>query len=114
MTSPCVCGQQARGELLTVLQGHSQLVRHLAIAPNGRWLASGGVDRFLYLWDLASGKAQHILADQDASVDQITFSPDSQTMAVYHGNETISFWAVLSGQRWMPIGCTMRRFNARL
>lgn len=100
MTSPCVCGQQARVNCSPFCRGTANLCAIWQLCPTACWLATGGVDRFLYLWDLASGKAQHILADQDALwLITLTFSPDSQTMAVYHGNETISFWAVLSGQR---------------
>ena len=40
-----------------------------------------------------------MLADHAAPVAQLTFSPDNQTLAAHDANETISVWAVASGQR---------------
>ncbi|MFN8440614.1 MAG: BTAD domain-containing putative transcriptional regulator [Caldilineaceae bacterium] len=99
--------ETASGGVRCILQGHTHFIRHLAIAPNGRWLATGGVDRFIYLWDLQTGKIQQILADHAAPVEQfafsfleqITFSPDSETVVAYDVNATISLWSVVTGQR---------------
>ncbi len=38
------------------LGDHSKYVKALALPPDGRWLVSGGWDKVLRLWDLASGQ----------------------------------------------------------
>ncbi|MEZ4734633.1 MAG: hypothetical protein R3E79_46675 [Caldilineaceae bacterium] len=66
-----------------------------------------GVDRFIYLWDLQTGKIQQMLADHAAPVEQfafsfleqIAFSPDSEIVVAYDVNATISVWAAATGQR---------------
>lgn len=38
------------------LADHTNYVKALALSPDGRWLVSGGWDKILRLWDLASGQ----------------------------------------------------------
>src|SRR5262249_8616077 len=49
-------------------------------SPDGRWLASGGVDRTVQLVDWASGERRRTLP-VEKPVLGLAFSPDSQTLA---------------------------------
>lgn len=42
-------------KLMRVIAGHQGWVRCLALDPNNEWFASGGNDRLIKIWDLASG-----------------------------------------------------------
>jgi WD40 repeat protein len=43
------------GTLLQTLTGHTDDVHGLALSPDGRWLATGSVDRTVALWELVAG-----------------------------------------------------------
>jgi WD40 repeat protein len=55
------------------LAGHSQGVRALAFAPNGRVLASAGVDHGVKLWNLAEGKERITFSNDVGSVSSLQF-----------------------------------------
>ena len=42
-------------ELMRVISGHQGWVRTLSVDPTNRWFVSGGNDRLIKVWDLASG-----------------------------------------------------------
>ena len=37
-------------------QQHTDIVRDIAISPDGRWIASGGVGGSLKIWEMDTGK----------------------------------------------------------
>ena len=44
------------GELIKILQGHSEAVWSLAVSKSGRYVASGSSDSTARVWSLDSGK----------------------------------------------------------
>ncbi|GAB4433049.1 MAG: hypothetical protein OHK0015_21370 [Chloroflexi bacterium OHK40] len=53
-------------------------VLSLAIAPDGRYLATGSLDGRLILWDRASGEAMLTYTPFDGGVEDIAFTPDGR------------------------------------
>jgi serine/threonine protein kinase/WD40 repeat protein/tetratricopeptide (TPR) repeat protein len=68
------------GEKL-VLAGHDNGVPDVAFSPDGKILASGSKDRWVKLWDVATGRLQRKLPRFESSIQSIAFSPDGRLLA---------------------------------
>lgn len=76
----------------TSLPGESH---HVAFAPNGRWIASGGAygEHFVTLWDAKTFKELAKIQPSQRKgrfVSGIAFSPDSRTLAVWDGDDYLN------------------------
>ncbi len=67
----------ASGSVRSRLQGHAGKVMDLAVAPDGRTLASASWDGTVRLWDLQTGQMLATLDDHDGAVNAIAWSGDT-------------------------------------
>ncbi len=65
---------ELRGEQMTELSGHTGAVTALAVAPDGRLLASASEDRTVLLWSWPRG-TRHALLPHPAEVYAVAFAP---------------------------------------
>lgn len=81
-----------------VLDGHKSFVYPVALSPNGLWVASGGWDNAVRLWDARTGEA---IAAQfvDAYVMALAFTPDNRRIIAWDGSGQIWQWNLLLGTR---------------
>jgi WD40 repeat protein len=49
----------AAGKAVTTLKGHKHTITCLTYAPDGKTLATGGIDRNVTLWDVAAVLEKH-------------------------------------------------------
>jgi len=77
---------------LLELDGHVDWIRALALSPNDRYLASGGWDQVVYLWDLASGRRLRSLPERVKGVSQLEFAPDGRTLATATEFGAVTLW----------------------
>ncbi len=74
----------AEGKVLKSLNGHTDEVYAVALAPDESVVATGGADKSVRVWDAADGKERQTLdpKEYDAKVNALAFAPDSKTLYV--------------------------------
>jgi len=73
-------------------------VRVVAFSPNGRMLASGGLNDSIRLWDLETGKVVHTLHKHVNPIRSVAFSPDGSILASGSDDKTIKLWNLKTGK----------------
>jgi WD40 repeat protein/DNA-binding SARP family transcriptional activator len=94
-----------RGQILRTLRGHTSGVRSVVFSPDGRLLASGGVDQVVHVWDVESGTARHTFRGHTNMIKALAFGPDGHVLASGGSDRTIRLW-LMSGAA--PAGQTGR------
>jgi WD40 repeat protein len=82
----------ASGKALRQGDGHTDTVTCVAFAPNGKRLASGGVDRTVRLWDVATTKELACLKGHAAPVWAVAYSPDGKLLATAAADGKAILW----------------------
>jgi WD40 repeat protein len=83
--------------LRRVLAAHSDVVRAVAIAPDGKWLVTGSADRTARIWDAATGQERATLT-HPGEVHEVAVAPDGGWLATETGDGTIRIWDVVTWQ----------------
>lgn len=65
------------------LKGHATWVTALAMDPLGRWLASGGVDGVVRLWDVTSGRCLDTVSRHTSWVTALAVAPDRTEQPIF-------------------------------
>lgn len=91
-----------RSPELIVQHGHSKEISALAFSPDGRWIASGGNDNIIALWDVASGNALRSLVGHPNRVRSVAFNRDARWLASVSEEKGADFliriWDVSAGR----------------
>ena len=74
--------------LWQTLEGHTNNISQVAIAPNNQIIASASKDKTVKLWT-TDGKLLRTLTGHTDEVNSVAFSPDSQTIASASKDQTI-------------------------
>ncbi len=83
---------------LALLEGHQNAVQALAADPSGRWLASGGADKSVRLWDLERRDLRRGYRNFNDYVSALSFSSDGGTLAAGSLDGSVKLWSVPSGR----------------
>jgi WD40 repeat protein len=84
--------------LRRALTGHVGTVFAVAIAPDGTWLATGGQDGTVRIWDAATGQERAVLTGHLGAVYAIAIAPDGTWLATGSQDGTARIWDAATGQ----------------
>jgi WD40 repeat protein len=97
-----VISDASSGQLLQTLGSGVNMRRLFAIAwsPDGNYLASGGNDEKVRIWDVATGKLILAYRKHTSTVYDLAWSPDGSKIASAGeaGDSTIRIWDPMSGK----------------
>jgi Tol biopolymer transport system component len=80
------------------LKGHAEPVLSVTFSPDGKTLASGGADRCIKLWDVATGNNTVTLTGEGDRSMSVAFSPDGKTLASGSSSGTANLVNLASGK----------------
>ena len=82
------------------LKGHSKGVRSVAFSPDGKYVATGGDDKTIKLWEVSTKKVIKTLKGHISEVTAVAFSPDGKYIVSGDKEEdsSLKLWEVSSGR----------------
>lgn len=82
---------------LSALRGHAESVWSIAWSPDGKHLASGGIDKEVWVWDVAARAPIHKFK-AGGIVTDVVWSPDGELLAAGGQRNGVMFWNPKTGE----------------
>jgi WD40 repeat protein len=79
--------------------GHRARVQSIAVAPDGRTLASASDDHTIRVWDIIGGNQTRCLTNHQDKVRCVAYSPDGRHLASASDDGTVRVWEAPTGRQ---------------
>lgn len=83
--------------------GHNSRVNCALFSPDRRWLASGGADNKIRLWDVDSGSELRALTGHRNWIKSLSISRTGEKLASGSNDRTVRVWDVSSGRELLTL-----------
>src|SRR5258708_12911402 len=98
-TQPISVSNADKVQRIALLQGHTAAVFGLAFSPDGKMLASGGIDKTVRVWDVKTAKQTAQFDGHTKQVILVRFSADGATVFSMGYDPALRLWDVKSGKQ---------------
>lgn len=99
-TNPVQIWNPTSGEctLIYTSQGSFYTVYALAWSPDGRYIAFGGYDNKVQVWDATTDKRVSLCQGHTNTVRTLAWSPDSKRLVSASNDGTVRIWSAITGK----------------
>lgn len=85
-------------QLSATLEGHTGAVSSVTWLGDGSYLASGGVDSVVQVWNLATGERLLTLTGHEGAVSSVAWSPTARYLASSAADGAVHLWELKTGE----------------
>ncbi|XXX72930.1 hypothetical protein WMF30_35310 [Sorangium sp. So ce134] len=75
-----------------------ETLSRLVFSPDGRTLAIGTLNGFIYLWNVATSRPARVLRGHEESIDALAFNADGTLLASGSADRTVRLWDTRAGK----------------
>lgn len=94
---------QAKPELV-MQTGHSKAIGAVVFSPDNKWIASGGFDDTIKIWEAERGRELRSLTGHNGPIKSLAWSSDGRWLVSGSIDKTVKLWNVADGQEIRPFG----------
>lgn len=98
--------------MVHILPGHRAAIWTVAVSGDGRRAVTGGDDRTVIVWDLATGTALHAPDVAQDTIRAVAVNGDGSLAVIGGGNAAAVVWDLISGKALRDLNSETAQFTS--